>query len=49
MLHSKVGNYNNPDYPEFEDYGDATLVGENGVTFYFKVDWLTPDGLSNWG
>ncbi|MFO8069958.1 MAG: Gfo/Idh/MocA family oxidoreductase [Alkalibacterium sp.] len=49
ILHSKVGNYANPDKPELEDYGDATLVGENGVTFFFKVDWFTPDGLSTWG
>ncbi|MBP2079069.1 Gfo/Idh/MocA family protein [Oceanobacillus polygoni] len=49
ILHSKVGNYNNPQYPELEDYGDATLVGDNGATFYFKVDWFTPDGLSTWG
>lgn len=49
VLHSKVGNYNNPAYPELEDYGDATLVGENGATFYFKVDWFTPDGLRTWG
>lgn len=49
VLHSKVANYNNPDYPELEDYGDATLIGENGATFYFKVDWFTPDGLSTWG
>ncbi|MCM3399586.1 Gfo/Idh/MocA family oxidoreductase [Oceanobacillus profundus] len=49
ILHSKVGNYNNPNYPELEDYGDATLVGDNGATFYFKVDWFTPDGLSTWG
>lgn len=49
ILHSIVGNYNNPNYPELEDYGDATLVGDNGATFYFKVDWFTPDGLSTWG
>ena len=49
VLHSKVGNYNNPEYPELEDYGDATLVGDNGATFYFKVDWFTPDGLRTWG
>lgn len=49
VLHSKVGNYNNPEYPELEDYGDATLVGENGATFIFKVDWFTPDGLGTWG
>jgi len=49
VLHSKVGNYNNPEHPELEDYGDATLVGDNGATFFFKVDWFTPDGLSTWG
>jgi len=49
VLHSKVANYNNPDKPELEDYGDATLVGENGATFYFKVDWFTPDALPTWG
>ncbi len=49
VLHSKVGNYNSPEYPELEDYGDATLRGDNGATNYFRVDWLTPDGLSTWG
>ena len=49
ILHSKVGNYNNPKYPELEDYGDATLLGDNGATQIFKVDWFTPDGLSTWG
>ncbi|XOQ13077.1 MAG: Gfo/Idh/MocA family oxidoreductase [Shouchella clausii] len=49
VLHSKVANYAHPDYPELEDYGDATLVGDNGATHFFKVDWHTPDGLSTWG
>ena len=49
VIHSKVANYANPDKPGLEDYGDATLVGANGATFYFKVDWFTPDGLSTWG
>lgn len=49
VVHSKVANYANPDKPELEDFGDATLVGGNGATFYFKVDWFTPDGLSTWG
>jgi len=49
ILHSKVANYNNPEYPELEDYGDATLVGDNGATQFFRVDWFTPDGLSTWG
>lgn len=49
VLHSKVGNYNSPEYAELEDFGDATLRGDNGATNYFRVDWLTPDGLSTWG
>jgi predicted dehydrogenase len=49
VLHSMVANYNNKSYPELEDYGDATLRGDNGATNYFRVDWLTPDGLSTWG
>lgn len=49
VVHSKVANYNYPQYPTFEDFGDATLVGDNGATGYFRVDWFTPDGLSTWG
>ncbi|AFC30197.1 dehydrogenase [Paenibacillus mucilaginosus 3016] len=49
VLHSKIANYNCPDYPELEDFGDATLLGDNGATNYFRVDWLTPDGLGTWG
>lgn len=49
VLHSKIANYNHPEYPELEDYGDATLVGDNGATQYFRVDWFTPDGLGTWG
>jgi len=49
VLHSKVGNFAHPEYPELEDFGDATLVADNGATNYFRVDWFTPDGLSTWG
>lgn len=49
VVRSQVGNYNNPDHPELEDFGDAMLVGDNGATQYFRVDWFTPDGLSTWG
>ena len=49
VSHSQIANYNNPDYPELDDFGDAMLVGDNGATHYFRVDWFTPDGLSTWG
>ena len=49
MLHSKVGNYNCPEHPDFQDFGDATLLTDNGATFYCRVDWFTPQGLGSWG
>lgn len=49
VVHSKVANYNHPQYPELDDFGDATLVADNGATNYFRVDWFTPDGLRTWG
>lgn len=49
VVRSQVANYNHKQYPELEDFGDATLVGDNGATNYFRVDWFTPDGLSTWG
>ncbi len=49
VVYSQIANYNNPEYPELDDFGDATLVGENGSTHYLRVDWFTPDGLSTWG
>jgi len=49
VLRSQVGNYNNREYPEFEDFGDANLLADNGATGYFRVDWFTPDALQMWG
>jgi predicted dehydrogenase len=48
ILASQVGNVNNPQYPELEDFGDCLLRG-NGGSGYIRVDWFTPDGLSTWG
>lgn len=49
VTHSQIANYNHPDYPELDDFGDANLVTDNGATGYFRVDWFTPDGLQSWG
>lgn len=49
VVSSKVANYHNKQYPELEDFGDATLIADNGATNYFRVDWLTPAGLGTWG
>jgi predicted dehydrogenase len=49
VVHSKVANYQTKEHPEFEDFGDASLVADNGATHYLRVDWLTPEGLGVWG
>jgi predicted dehydrogenase len=49
LLHSKIANYLCRDHPAFQDFGDATFVADNDATFYFRVDWFTPDGLGAWG
>ena len=46
---SRIGNYAHPEYPELEDFGDCSILGKNGSTNYFRVDWFTPDGLRTWG
>lgn len=43
-----VANYYHPQYPEFEDFGEVMLEGDQG-TGYIRVDWFTPDGLGVWG
>ena len=45
---SQVANWNFPQWPELEDFGDVLLRG-NGGSGYARVDWYTPDGLSTWG
>ncbi len=49
VLASKVGNYACPEHPEFQDFGDVTLLADNGATCYVRVDWFTPRGLGCWG
>lgn len=49
ILSANVNNVANPDDPELEDFGECSLRGNNGTSGYFRVDWLTPAGLSTWG
>lgn len=48
VVSSQTGNVHYPQYPRFEDFGDAMLRG-NGGAGYVRVDWFTPDGLNTWG
>jgi predicted dehydrogenase len=49
ITNSHVANFNHTAYPRFEDFGDVSLICDNGVAGYFRVDWFTPDGLGAWG
>jgi predicted dehydrogenase len=49
VLNAVYGNYAHPDHPQFQDFGQCTLLGDNGASNYIRVDWFTPDGLSTWG
>jgi len=49
VLQASVANYAHPEHPGLEDFGQATLQGNNGATNYIRVDWLTPNGLGTWG
>jgi predicted dehydrogenase len=48
VVSSQVGNFNHPQYPELEDFGDAMLRGNGGLG-YVRVDWFTPEGSAVWG
>jgi predicted dehydrogenase len=49
VTQARVHNYGNPEYPELEDFGDFSLLGNNQASGYFRMDWFTPDGLRTWG
>ncbi|BET66749.1 Gfo/Idh/MocA family oxidoreductase [Opitutales bacterium ASA1] len=49
VTQAAVGNFANPDTPELEDFGEASLLGDNGASNYVRVDWFTPKGLRTWG
>jgi predicted dehydrogenase len=48
IVTAQAGNIHHPQYPAFQDFGDATVTG-NGGTGYLRVDWFTPNGLKSWG
>jgi predicted dehydrogenase len=49
IVNASIANYANPEHPQLDDFGDCSLVCDNGATGYFRVDWFTPDGLQGWG
>ncbi len=46
---ARVANFTAPEFPEFEDFGEASITLDTGASCYCRLDWLTPDGLRTWG
>ena len=46
---ARVENFSHPDKPGLEDFGELSLSGDNGASFYSRVDWYTPRGQAAWG
>ena len=46
---SRVANYAHAEFSGLDDFGEAAFTADNSASGYFRVDWLTPDGLSAWG
>lgn len=49
VTQAAVANFNHPETPGLEDFGEASLLGDNGTSNYIRVDWFTAQGLSTWG
>jgi len=43
------GNFDQPDHPEFRDFGQALLRFGSGVQAHVEVDWLNPHSMRNFG
>ena len=48
VSHSQIGNFNNPKYPQYCDFGDMN-VRSHHASGYIRIDWFTPNGLATWG
>lgn len=48
IMMASVGNFANPDIPDFEDFGQISLRSDRAQG-YIRVDWYTADALPNWG
>lgn len=48
ISHACIANHNNPDHPDFDDFGEIVLRSAHAHG-YVRLDWYTPDALPNWG
>lgn len=46
---ARVANFGNPETPGLEDFGEASVTLDNGVSCYCRIDWFNPRGHRSWG
>lgn len=46
---ARVENFENPETPELEDFGEASLTLDTGASAYCRLDWFNPKGSKVWG
>lgn len=46
---ARVDNLASPEYPGFEDFGEASLRLSTGASAYCRLDWFNPAGAKIWG
>jgi len=46
---ARVANLGNQEYPELDDFGEASLTMDTGASCYCRLDWFNPGGLRTWG
>ncbi len=46
---ARVANLGNPETPELEDFGEASLTLDTGASAYCRIDWFNPAASRTWG
>jgi len=49
VTYARVANMGHPEFPELEDFGEATLVLDTGASAYCRIDWFNPAASRTWG
>lgn len=46
---ARVENFNCSDRPGLEDFGEASMTTDSGISCYCRMDWFTPNASPVWG
>lgn len=46
---ARVENFENPETPGLDDFGEVSFTMDNGASCYCRLDWFNPRGLRTWG